>query len=321
MSTVTRNRIRVGAWILTAAICLPVPAAIHAAGAELDPASRNLAARIHAETGIRGGLVVHLGCGDGRLTAALRAGDRFTVHGLDADAALVEAARNHIEELGLYGPVSVDHLAGPALPYVDNLVNLVVAERLGPISLQEIDRVLAPRGVAYVREGGAWSKIVKPRPANIDEWSHFLHDAGNNAVARDELVGPPRALQWMAPPLWLRSHETPSGIEGLVSSGGRLFYFFDEGPIGITDQRLPERWSLIARDAFNGKRLWKRPVEPWGWPEWAADRFAGVDWTTIRGARTVVPDENQRRLVAQGDRLYATLGYQSPLAILDAATG
>ena len=46
-----------------------------------------------------------------------------------------------------------------------------------------------------------------------------------------------------------------------------------------------------------------------------------MDWTTIRGGRTVVPTENQRRLVADGDRLYATLSFQAPLTVLDAATG
>ena len=33
-------------------------------------------------TGIKGGLVVHIDCGDGRLTAALRANERYLVHGL-----------------------------------------------------------------------------------------------------------------------------------------------------------------------------------------------------------------------------------------------
>ncbi|MHC4400060.1 MAG: outer membrane protein assembly factor BamB family protein [Planctomycetota bacterium] len=274
-----------------------------------EPDAQDLANRIFEATGVRGGLIVHLGCGDGRLTAALGADEKYTVHGLDADRAQVEAAREHVAARGLYGPVSVERLAGPALPYADNLINLVVAEDRGDVSVDEILRVLAPRGVAYMKEGGRWEKTVKPRPENIDEWSHFLHDAGNNAVARDEQVGPPRSLQWVAPPLWLRSHETPSGIQGLVSAGG------------ITDQRLPESWSLVCRDAFNGRLLWKRPVAPWGWPEWASDKFGSSDWTTVRGGRTVVPDENQRRLVADGDRLYATLGYRAPLSILDAATG
>jgi len=280
-----------------------------------------LANEILEATGVRGGLVVHLGCGDGRLTAALRANDSYTVHGLDADAGNVEAARQYIAGQGCYGPVSVERMAGSDLPYADGLINLVVAEDLGSVCEEEILRVLAPRGVGYVRQHDAWEKIVKPWPDTIDEWTHYLHDATGNAVAGDMAVGPPRSLEWVASPLWLRSHETPSGIEGLVSGGGRLFYFFDEGLIGITDQRLPERWSLVCRDAFNGKLLWKRPLEPWGWPEWARDRFEGKDWTTIRGGRTVVPEENQRRLVVDGDRLYATLGFLAPLAVLDAATG
>ncbi len=321
MSAKTRNKIPATLWIVWAALSVSVPGVLPADQADPSSSPRRLAREILRTCGVQGGLVVHLGCGDGRLTAALRADERHTVHGLDSDPAKVEAAREHIAGLGLYGPVSVERTAGPILPYADNLVNLVVAEDPGPVSMDEIVRVLAPGGAAYVKKGGAWEKLVKPRPESIDEWSHFLHDAGNNAVARDEQVGPPRSLQWLAPPLWLRSHETPSGIEGLVSAGGRLFYFFDEGLIGITDQRLPERWSLVCRDAFNGKLLWKRPVRPWGWPEWARERFEGNDWTTIRGGRTVVPDENQRRLVADGDRLYATLAFRAPLSILDAATG
>jgi hypothetical protein len=35
-------------------------------------------------SGVQGGLIVHVGCGGGGLTAALRANDRFLVHGLDA---------------------------------------------------------------------------------------------------------------------------------------------------------------------------------------------------------------------------------------------
>lgn len=266
--------------------------------------------------GMRGGLVAHVGCGDGRLTAALRANEGILVHGLDTDPQNVAKARGHIRSAGLYGPVSVDQWDGERLPYADNLVNLLISDA-GRVSQEEIMRALAPGGVAVV--GGV--KTVKGRPSDIDEWTHFLHDAGNNAVARDARVGAPRSLRWSAPPRWLRSHETPSGFQAMVCGGGRLFYILDEGLIGITDQRLPERWALLCRDAFNGKLLWRRPIGKWGWPEWARERFENKDWTTITGARTIVPDENQRRLVADGDRLYVTLSYRAPLTILDAATG
>ena len=296
-------------------------AVVVALGLALIPAGRVAAdasaEKILRDTKVQGGLVVHIGCGDGKLTAALRATDSYTVHGLDADADNVAKAREHIGKLGLYGKVSVEQWTSNRLPYVANLVNLIVSDDLGDIPMTEVMRVLAPLGVAYV--GG--KKTVKPWPKDIDEWTHFLHDAGNNAVAHDTRVGPPRSMHWVAGPLWLRSHETPSGFEAMVSGGGRVFYLLDEGLIGITDQRLPERWALICRDAFNGKLLWRRPVGPWGWPEWARTKFADKPWTKTTGGRTVVPTQNHRRFVVEGDRLYATMEYLAPLTILDATSG
>jgi outer membrane protein assembly factor BamB len=273
------------------------------------------------ETGVQGGIVVHLGCGDGTLTAALRADERYTVHGLAADAQRVMAAQAHVQAQGLYGPVSIEQLRGNRLPYAENLVDLVVVEDAGGVPMGEVMRVLRPGGVAYVKEAAGWRKTVKPVPPNIDEWPHFLHDAGNNAVANDSVVGPPRRLQWLAGPLFLRSHETASGFQSQVAAGGRVFYVFDEGLIGITDERLPGRWSIVCRNAFNGKLLWKRPMPEWGWRQWGRERFKGKDWTKLRAARVSAPVEVQRRLVADADRLYATLGYRGPLAILDATTG
>lgn len=276
------------------------------------------------DTKTEGGLVVHLGAMDGRVTAALRKDDRFTVHGLALSEEAVAKSRATIESLGLYGLVSVELLQRNHLPYTDNLVNLILVTDQGQVDREDILRVLVPGGTALFAEnepGKKWEQITKPWPADIDDWTHFLHDAKNNAVAEDEQIGPPRRLQWVAPPLWLRSHETPSGIEATVCGDGRVFYIFDEGPIGITDERLPDRWSLICRDAFNGKLLWRVPLGKWGWREWNRGKFEGKDWTKLRAARTDVPQSNQRRLVVQGDRLYATLGYNDPVRILDAATG
>jgi len=303
-------------------VCILLAVCLLSATAKADEKDAAKSAKeILDATGVQGGIVVHLGCGDGTLTAALCANDRYTVHGLEADLAKIVQARSYIREQGVYGPVSVEQYSGSLLPYSDNLVNLVVVQDAGNVPMAEIMRVLAPGGVVYVEHDGAWDKAVKAWPVNIDQWTHFLHDASNNAVAEDTVVGPPRSLQWVAPPLWLRSHETPSGFQASVSAGGRLFYFFDEGLIGITDERLPDRWSLVCRDAFNGRLLWKRPLESWGWRQWSLERYQGKDWTTLRAARTDVPASNHRCIVADGDRLYTTLSYRAPMSILDAATG
>ena len=71
--------------------------------AAAEPAPQALAKRILDATGVKGGLVVHVGCGDGKLTAALRANDSYIVNGLDANAANVAKAREHIRKLALYG--------------------------------------------------------------------------------------------------------------------------------------------------------------------------------------------------------------------------
>ena len=157
------------------------------------PAGAGDAEQILQAAGVKGGLVVHVGCGDGKLTAALRANDRYVVHGLDTDAANIAAARKHIQSLGPYGPVSVAPWTGSALPYADNLVNLAVVDTAIPID--DVLRILVPNGVAYVREAGVWKKTVKPRPADISDWTHYLYDASNNAVAQDQRVGSPRRLQ------------------------------------------------------------------------------------------------------------------------------
>ncbi len=303
--------------LLVSILSAALPAASLPASAAEDAAARD----ILKVAGATGGIVVHVGCGDGALTAALRIDERFIVRGLDRDRSLVTKARENLLKKGLSGPVSVDHLPGNTLPFADNLAAVVVADEPGGVPEAEMMRVLSPGGSLVIRSGGRWQAAVKPRPKNIDDWTHFLHDAGNNAVAADEVVGPPRRIQWVAPPRYLRSHETPSGIQALVCSGRRLFYIFDAGLIGITDPRLPARWSLICRDAFNGALLWKRPVKEWGWRQWARKQMEGKDWTKTRAYRVKVPDENQARLVAGEDRLYATLQYNAPVSLLDAASG
>ena len=124
------------------------------------------------------------------------------------------------------------------------------------------------------------------------------------------MAGPPRRMQWIARPSWSRHHHTAPSVSAMVSAGGRLFYIVDEAPTGM-DGSAPDKWSLVARDAFNGVLLWKKPMPDWGWKAWSAE------WT----CRFTVPTHLPRRLVAVGDRVYVTLGFNAPLTELDAATG
>ncbi len=294
----------------------------HAAMAPAGP-SNDQAAEILQAADVQGGLIVHLNCGDGKLTAALRTGDGFIVHGLDTDLENVAKARAHIQSLDLCGKVTVEQWEGQRLPYADNLVNLVVASGECQVASEEIARVLAPNGVALTLDSqlSTLNSLRKPWPDEIDEWTHYLHDATGNAVAHDLVVATPKHVQWIGGPMWSRSHEYDASLCAMVSAQGRLFYIFDEGPTGIIDKRIPDKWMLIARDAFNGVVLWKREVPDWGWRAWKRAEMEQVDWRRMQSQRFRLPVTAARRLVAAGDRVYATLGYQAPLTALDAATG
>ena len=311
--------------MLTIALLLLSPAA------EPACAEPDAVAMIYDKTGVRGGLVVELGIADAAFTAELGRPDRITLQALDTDPQRVAGARQRLETAGLYGKITVDEFDGKTLPYADNLVNLIVvhatsADREGVgVSLEEIMRVLAPGGAFCCETGESPARglrvVTKPWPEEIDHWTHFLHSATGNAVAADRRVAPATALQWIAEPKFCRSHEIDSSLPAMVSAGGRLVYILDEGPIGITDPRFPARWVLIARDAFNGVLLWKRPLQPWGWQQWKPE-IREDDWRTLRGQRGQFPAEVPRRLVAVGDRVYVTLGFhEAPISILDAATG
>ena len=254
-------------WQLIIGVCLLALLALSMSACRSSPSSLEGApdsARALVEaSGIKGGLVVVIGCDDPALLADLRGAGPYLVNGLDRDPEKVAAARTNLREKKLYGPVAVSQLRGTQLPYVDNLVNLVVSKNLGSVAMAEVMRVLAPGGVAYI-DG---KKTVKPRPKEIDEWTHYLHDPSNNAVAHDSVVGPPRRMQWVGSPRWSRHHDRMASLSILVSAGGRLFYTMDEGSRASIE--LPPKWRLVARDAFSGCVLWKRDIDRWHphlWP-------------------------------------------------------
>ncbi len=266
-------------------------------------------AQLIEKTQTHGGLIVYIGSKSGDEIASLYPNNRYLVQVLSTKAEAIDRCRAFLEKENLYGPVSVTRFDGEHLPYVDNMVNLLIAEDLFSLSEKEMLRVVCPGGSMCLLRNKTWTIKTKAHPASIDEWSHFLHDASNNAVASDREVGPPRRLQWQCGPYWTRSHEFLSSLCTMVSAGGRIFYIFDEGITGMTDAPLPERWMLIARDAFNGVLLWKRPLPCWGSQSWK------------RRALRSIPQTSQKSLVASQDRVYITRGEESVLSILDAATG
>ena len=292
-------------WIIATAVWLTVAGMFgyEVAAEQLDYA------KLLRETGVDRGIIIQLGCNDAQNFIAMTTGGASVVQILERRPEMVEATRQQIQSQAACGRVSVKRLDGERLPYVDNLVSMLIVADPLDVSEREMLRVIRPLGVVVIRETDKWRRVVKPWPTDMDQWTHFLHDATGNAVSVDAHIGPPRRLQWSAGPMWGRSHETNNSYPALVTARGRMFYVFDKGLTGMEDPRLPERWTLMARDAFNGTLLWERPLTTWGSDVWKtrALRFFGGGMA--------------RRLVAVGDRLYVTLQYGGRVQIVDAATG
>jgi precorrin-6B methylase 2 len=106
------------------------------------------ASDILSQSGVKGGIVVHVGCGYGTVTQKLRANDSYQVQGLTKESDKVPAIRDAIYKAGVSGAVAVSEWNGKHLPYIENYVNLLVVEDAAAVSKEEIDRVLTPLGVA-----------------------------------------------------------------------------------------------------------------------------------------------------------------------------
>ena len=232
-----------------------------------------------------GGLVVAVGA-DAALLSDLATGGRHVVHAWAADAAARDAQRIALAGQRRYGSVSVQAWVPGELPYMDALANVVVVDRdaLGAAAPAptEIQRVLAPRGTAFVRERGAWTRTVKPVPAGLGEWTHRTPTPDGNALAPDRLVKPTTNLQWVGGPQFL-----PTSHAAIRVAKGRVF--METARVGANQV------AVQARDASSGVLLWSIDT----------DYGEGIN----------------RAMVTDGDRLFSFTRRNGPVVALNAADG
>ena len=260
----------------------------------------NAARHLCEAAGVSGGLCVLVGGADDRAPADLAATGRYLVHVLRPDAAAVRTMQAKLDAEGLYGLASVEQLdPGGRLPYTENLVNVLILGDAGAgrVTIAEAARVLCPGGLLFVADksrGGAeinaagltdvrdlatlWRIARKPRPNTMDAWPQALHGADGNTVSRDQWVGPPRRVRWVAGP--------QQEVNNMVTAGGRSFFA-----------------GVLARDGFNGLRLWDRELHP-------SPARGGFHFESVPGS--VTPIATADRLLVVNDR---------KLQALDAATG
>ena len=103
--------------------------------------------------GFPGGICVQIGCANPKALPALRGGGKFLVHAIALTDDTLANTRQALTEMGVYGDVSAEKAPLSALPYAENLINVVIVEDLeaatqAQLSIKEILRVPTPDGVA-----------------------------------------------------------------------------------------------------------------------------------------------------------------------------
>ncbi len=141
---------------------------------------------------------------------------------------------------------------GPSLWLAGDLADAVwVAPGVArPPSEKEILRVLHPGGVCIA----SGSVVTKSAQAGVDGWRHPYHDPDNNVVSRDRVSRLPGELRFQTYPVFAAMPNQT------LFAGGRIFFF--SGHIAFHEREEPLLNTLTVLNAYNGLRLWSRPLDP-----------------------------------------------------------
>lgn len=256
---------------LTAALCL---AGVLCSGflCPAAPESGDLDALLR-ENGIAAestGLCLDLAFGDGRLALQIAQKTKMAVFALAKDEKDCEAARQLLNEAGVFG-TRATVVVGSAgrLPVPDCYGNLVVTgEYQEGLDLKEVRRVLNPNGIAVI--GGDRTDAAKLKAAlaaagigdakmlgnravfrgkmseGVDEWTHRTPRPDNLLVTRDPRIRPPFRTQWIL-------DDPTRPVQAAAIANGRM----------LLRQEMHGR--LMSLDVFNGMTLWERPWDQDGY--------------------------------------------------------
>jgi outer membrane protein assembly factor BamB len=177
----------------------------------------------------------------------------WTVFCRGAASPGMDKIRNWAREKGLLGArVCVVDDPGASLWLAGDLADAVwVAPGVDrPPSENEILRVLHPGGVCVV----SGKVVVKPAQSGVDEWRHPYHEPDNNVVSQDRVARLPGELRFQTHPVFAAMPNQT------LFAGGRIFFF--SGHIAFHEREEPLLNTLTVLNAYNGLRLWSRPLDP-----------------------------------------------------------
>ena len=144
---------------------------------------------------------------------------------------------------------------GTSLWLADDLADAVWVSPSAPAApseqeVLEVLRVLHPGGVCVA----AGRTVVMPAREGVDEWRHPYHEPDNNVVSQDRVARLPGELRFQTQPVFAAMPNQS------LFAGGRIFFF--SGHIAFHQREEPLLNTLTVLNAYNGLRLWSRPLDP-----------------------------------------------------------
>jgi outer membrane protein assembly factor BamB len=272
----------------------PAKAAITSPNLTAESASSTIdtdraADEILQRSGVREGVCVDLGCGDGRLAQSLAQRSQLLVYGVESDPAKVAAARRRLTRLGLYPSrvaiVARDPAADDLPAYMANLVvsSAALASGRAPADARSVYRIQRPcGGAACLGPLGHMETKTRGPLEGAGQWTHQNYDPANTLCSSDQRVKGPLSALWFRDvdfEIASRHGQPPAPL----SARG---YLVVEGVDGV-----------CTLDAYNGRTLWTY------WIEGVLKDFDGVHHDVAvgdTGSNICLGDDSV--YVAAGDR-------------------
>lgn len=255
-----------------------------------DPLGYGTAAQHILDTsGIKRGVCLVYGCGEGQLAYEIAKRSELKVLGFEENATKVATARTKLDQAGIYGArVSVLQGTLSSLNSRDYAANLIVSDTMiadgtCPGTAAEMYRVLRPAGgVAFLGRpsggsltqstleswlgslsytttsdgNGLWSRVERPALAGAGEWTHYYANVANTAATSEANIQSSMKLLWYGQPgprYIIDRHNRPQASlykNGMIITPG----------IDGTDATVAEPGDGVGRvmayDAYNGTRYW-----------------------------------------------------------------
>ena len=256
------------------------------------PLYREAAKAILRQTNIKQGYCLVLGVETGQLAFELAKRSDLTIYAVSDDAEKVATVRKKLDAAGVYGDrVCVEHWPKHLPPYADFFANLIVSEtllvngelpaadgpnnailsmlkpmggvailghpdamaarRANPLAGKHVEQWIKQTEIdgaeAIDDDDGVWLKITRGPLPGAGSWTHQYADPGNTACSDDQLVKAPFQVLWFGHPGpgdMMNRHRRAAGP---LSLDGRMF---------VQGENV-----LMAYDAYNGMKLWRREIQ------------------------------------------------------------